>query len=329
MPAPPETFNVTYVTENKPFTLPQSRAPVSFRTMRILPLAIILLAASLPAQQPRTFDWVKASDEAVQLDPMDFHAGRVYRPGPDGGNIHVIIHARKPITLALTSASEWNNAQLHPELLGNLEYRCLRQHVVDTTYECHLAPSRPMVLLLRDERTPDRAIFQSIGVIIGKASARQLISPNDVLITYHSWECVESCIQPEYRWIRVVKEKYQLSSAPKLYSVVTPTYDGQRTWVRIKAPMPVTIALLPSRLADEAFDSSGALSSALSQTTCKQRGVQSMEFECKLNRGEGPQSLILVSDSPIRSHKKSEIEFQTLQCIANCEMIPSDGGDNR
>ncbi len=259
---------------------------------------------------------------------MDFHAGRVYRPGPNGGNIHVIIHAKQPITLALASASEWNDAQQHPEALRNLEYRCLREHVVDTTYECHLAPSRPMVLVLHDERTPDHAIFQSIGAIIGKASARQLVSPNDVLITYHYWNCVQNCIQPEYKWVRVVKEKYELSSTPKLYSVVTPTYDGQQTWVKIKAPMPVTIALLPSQLADAAYDRPDTLSSALSQTTCKQRGVQSMEFECKLNRGEGPQSLILMTDSPIRSHKKAEIEFQTLECIANCEMIPNDGSDN-
>ncbi len=54
-----------------------------------------------------------------------------------------------------------------------------------------------------------------------------------------------------------------------------------------------------------------------------------MEFECKLNRGEGPQSLILMTDSPIRSHKKAEIEFQTLECIANCEMIPNEGSDSR
>jgi hypothetical protein len=296
--------------------------------MRNLSLALILLASTLQAQQPRVFGWVKASDEAVQLDPMDFHAGRVYRPGSNGGNIHVIIHAKQPITLALAAASEWNDAQLHPEALKNLEYQCLREHVVDTLYECHLAPNRPMVLLLHDERAPDHAIFQGISAIIGKANAKQLVSPNPVLITYHSWECIQNCVQPEYQWVRVVKEKYELTSTPKLYSAVTPAYDGQQTWVKIKAPMPVTIALLPSVLADQAYDKPDTLSTALSQTTCKQRGVQTMEFQCKVNRGEGPLSLILVTDSPVRTHKKAEIEFQTLECTANCEMIPSEGSDN-
>jgi len=44
----------------------------------------------------------------------------------------------------------------------------------------------------------------------------------------------------------------------------------------------------------------------------------------KLNRGDGPQSLIALPESPVRSRKKAEIEFQTLKCIANCELIPSE-----
>ena len=212
-------------------------------------VSIVVSAACLQAQAPMTFDWVRASDEIVQLDPTDFHAGRVYRPGPAGGNMHVIIHAKRPVTLAMAGAREWNEALPHPETLRNLEYRCVREHVVDTIYECHLPPDRPMVLVLHDERTPDRAIFQGIGAIVGRVGAKQLVSPNEVQITYHSWQCVENCIQPQYQWSRVVKEKYDLGSAPKLYSVLTPEYDGQRMWVKIKAQMPMTVAVLPSKAA--------------------------------------------------------------------------------
>ena len=115
------------------------------RNLFLLGLLIIMSAACLLGQPQRNFDWVRASDELVQLDPMEFHAGRVYRPGPDGGNMHVIIHARQPVTLAMTWAREWNDAQLHPETLGGLEYRCVREHVVDTTYECHLPPGRTSI----------------------------------------------------------------------------------------------------------------------------------------------------------------------------------------
>ncbi len=292
-----------------------------------LGLGIVLSAASLWAQPERVFDWVRASDEIVQLDPMDFHAGRVYRAGTGGGNMHVIIHAKQPVTLAMVSAREWNEAQLHPETLRSLEYRCVREHVTDTTYECHL-PSWPMVLVLHDERTAERAIFQGIGAIVNRGSARHLVSPNDVQITYHSWSCVQNCVQPEYKWILLAKEKYDISTPGKLYSV-TPEYDGQRMWVKIKAQVPMKLAILPSKTADQAYDKPETFSEALAETACKQRGVQKMEFECKVNRGDGPQSLIAMPESPVRSRKKAEIEFQTLKCVANCELIGSDTAENK
>lgn len=294
-----------------------------------LAILFVLSAVSLWAQPPRTFDWVRASDEIVQLDPADFHTGRVYRPGAQGGNMHVIIHAKQSVTLAMAWAGEWNDALLHPETLGNLEYRCVREHVLDTTYECHLPSQRPMVLVLHDERTPDRAILQGIGAIVGRVNAKRLISPNEVQITYHSWQCVQNCVQPEYQWIRVVKEKYDLTATPKLYSMLIPEYDSQRMWMKIKAGAPITIAILPSNLADQVYDNPTTLASALSQTACKQRGVQSMEFECKINRADGPQSLIVLPESPLHSHKKAEVEFQAVRCTANCELIPSDSADSK
>lgn len=295
-----------------------------------LGLMTAVLSVSTPAQQPdRVFGWVRASDEIVQLDPTDIHAGRVYRPGPEGGNIHVIIHASQPVTVMMTWAGAWNEAQRHPDTLQDLDYRCVRVHVVDTTYECHLPSGEPMVLLVRDERTEGRAIItQGIGAIVGRQGARAFVSPSNVRITYHSWSCIQNCLEPEYRWTLLAKEKYDARGAPKLYSV-TPDYDGQRLWVKIKAQVPMTLAILPSKVADEAYGKPEALSEALAQTTCKQRGVQSMEFECKVNAAEGPQSLLAIPENMPRSKKKAEIEFQTLKCVANCELIERETSSNK
>jgi hypothetical protein len=293
-------------------------------------MLFVMCAVGAWSQGPKTFGWVRANDEVVRLDPADFQAGRVYRPGPGGGNMHVIIHAYKPVTVAMSWADAWNDTVRHPDAVANLEYRCLREHVVDMVYECHLPSDRPMVLLLRDERPAGRAILlQGIATVVGKPAARQFISPNDVRITYHSWQCVENCLEPEYQWVRLVKEKYDLTPSPKLYSVLTPQYDGQRVWMKIKAKAPVTIAVLPSKAADEAYDRPETLAAALSQTTCKQRGVQSMEFECRINLADGPQSLIVVPESPVRSGKKAEIEFQAVKCTANCELIPTESADSQ
>ena len=288
------------------------------KNLGILPFAILALAAFASAQD-RVFDWEQASDEIVQLDPANIHTGRVYRPGAQGGNMHINIHAKQPVTVAMTWADEWNAAIQHPEAQSNLEFRCVREHVLDTTYECHLPSNRPMVLTIRDERTPDRAVLQGIEAIWHK-SAKQFVSPNDVDITYYSWVCMQNCVQPEFQWFRLVKEKYEITSVPKMYSILTPERDGQPVNVRVKAPVPMTVALLPSKLADQVYDHPETLGSALDQTSCKQRGVQSLTFDCTVNLADGPQSLIVVPPST-PNHKKAEIELQAVKCVANCELM--------
>lgn len=286
--------------------------------------ALLLCAVAAPSfGQDRVFNWVRANDETVQMDPADYHTGRVYRPAPGGGNIHVDISARRePVTIAMTWADEWNNALQHPEAFANLTFRCVQEHVVNTTYECHLPSDRPMVLTIRDERTPNRAVLSGIGAIIaqGGRGARQFVSPNDVHIQYYSWTCVDHCIQPEFQWFRLVKEKYEVTPTAKVYSLLTPDHDGQELSVKIKAPVPMTIAVVPSHLADQVYDKTEALGSALDQTSCKQRGVQSLTFECKFNLNDGPQSIMVIPDAAPANHKKAEIELQTVKCIANCNI---------
>src|SRR5581483_6750740 len=290
------------------------------RKILIFGLLTCALAGALFGQE-KTFNWVRANDESVQLDPADYHTGRVYRPGNDGGNIHVDIAAKQPVTIALAWLDDWNAVLQHPETAGTIEYHCLQQHVVNTTYECHLGPDRPMVLLIHDERTPDRAILTGIGAVLTHG-AKQFISPNSLHVQYYSWACVDNCNQPEFRWVRLVKEKYQLTATPKIYSLLTPERDHQPVNVRIKAPVPMTIAVLPSKFADQVYDNPETLPSALANTSCKQRGVQSLNFDCAFNLADGPQSLVVLPSSLTHvPHKKAEIELQAVKCWNNCETL--------
>ncbi len=290
--------------------------------MRNAVLATILMCASLSVcafAAPRTFDWVRASDENAQLDPADFHAGRVYHPGDDGGNMHVDIQSTQPVTIAMATEQSWTDAQQHPGAIANMNLSCIREHVVSTTYECHLGPNTPMVLLVHDDRTPNRAVVTGISAIGHLGAARRLISPNDLRITYYEWDCVANCIQPEFQWSLLVKEKYQLTSTPKMYNVLTPEMDAQKVWVKFKSPAPMTIAVMPSKLADQVYASPSAANSALQQTSCKQRGVQSLEFNCIFNLADGPQSLVILPEGSV-PHKKAEVQMQTLKCVANCDV---------
>ena len=307
-------------------------------------LLTVTLAGPLVGQQ-RVFNWLPANDESVRLDPANYHTARTYRPGPNGGNNHVDIKAQKPVTIFMTPAEDWNVALQHPESIVNLRQICPREHVVETTYVCDMPPGA-MTLIIQDERNnPDAAVFAGLGAVLkpdsktdqavgvgiaailtGQGSVtRRFVSPNDVHIQYYRWDCVENCIQPEIQWIRQLKEKYELTTFLKVYGGFRPDHDGEQVSIKIKSPVPMVVAMLPSQVADQLHANPETFESALQKNSCQQRGVQSLQFECTFNLGDGPQSLIVVPEAGanVPHHKKAEIEMLAARCVANCALLES------
>ena len=315
-----------------------------------IPALLMILATSVFAgpsfgQQQRVFNWLPANDESVRLAPANYHTARTYRPNAPGQNNHVDIKAQQPVTIFMTPAEDWNQALQHPEAIANLRQICLREHVVETTYVCEL-PVEPMTLVIRDERNSlDPAVFAGLGAVLdsndktdraigegiaavltGQGSAtRRFKSPNDVHIQYFRWDCVENCIQPEFQWTRQVKEKYELTSFVKVYGGFAPDHDGEQVSIKIKSPVPMVVAMLPSSVADQLHAQPETLQTALEKNTCQQRGVQSLQFECTFNLGDGPQSLVVAPEAgtDMPHHKKAEIEMQAARCVANCGLLQS------
>jgi hypothetical protein len=311
-------------------------------------LAIALFAATSSAQQQRIFDWLPANDETVRLDPANYHTGRTYHPNAVGERNHVDIKAQKPVTIFMTPEADWNQALQHPETIGNLRAVCLREHVVDTTYVCEL-PVEPMTLILRDERfSPETPVFAGLGAVLNtidatqnstahavstgiaavlnsarqSSSSRTFKDPNDVHIQYYRWDCVQNCIQPEFRWMEQVKEKYQLTSFLKVYGGFQPDHDGEQVSIKIKSPVPMVVAMLPSQIADQLHSQPDALETALQKNSCQQRGVQSLQFACTFNLADGPQSLIVSPEAGEKvPHKKAEIEMLAWRCVENCQLL--------
>ena len=292
--------------------------------MRDLSIFTVLLVCALTAnaQDNRVFDWTPANSETIPLEPASMHSGRTYRPAAGGGNMHVRIESDYPVTVAMTWADAWNAAMQHPDAPVNFDFLCVKEHVTSTTYECHLPSERPMVITFRDERRPQKPVVSTIGVILGPGAQRLITASNDLRIQYYSWSCVNNCIQPEFNWRRILNEKYDVTPAPKVYSLMTPDHDGQELSVKIKSPIPLTVALLPSHLADQVYDKSVSLTDALSQTGCKERGVQSMSFNCTFNVANGTQTLFIAPDIAFSGHKKANIEVHTVKCVDHCEMLP-------
>src|SRR5262249_52230502 len=259
--------------------------------------------------------------------------------GPDGGGMHIDVAASQPVTVAMAREGDWNQAMQRPELVATLNYMCQQEHVVKATYTCQL-PATPMVLVIHDERySAQRTAFAGLGAVLdpnnrveravgaglatmiaGQGPApRHFVSPNDVHVQYYRWACIANCNPPEYQWIRQFKEKYELTGLTKVYGGLQPQSDGERVSVKIKAPVPMAVAILPSDIASKLYSRPDALENALQHNACQQRAVQSLTFECTFNVNDGPQSLVVVPEGGqnIPHHKKAEIEVFSNKCVAN------------
>lgn len=283
-------------------------------------LLICGFTALASAQDNRVFNWTPANSETIPMEPAGVRAGRVYHPAAGGGNMHVVVESRYPVTVAMVWADEWNNAIQNPGAPPNFHFLCVKEHVTTSVYACHLPSERPMIITFRDERRPEKPVVSTIGAILGPG-ARPFISPNYLHIQYYNWICVDNCILPCFEWRRILNEKYDVTPVPKVYSLMTPDHDGQELSVKIKSPIPLTVALLPSHLADQTYDKTLSLNDALDKTGCKERGVQSMSFHCTFNVANGPQTLLIIPDIDFSGHKKANVEVNTVKCVDHCDLL--------
>ncbi len=272
------------------------------------------------AQDNRVFNWTPANAETIPMEPASLHAGRIYHPAAGGGNMHVNIESRYPVTVAMTWADEWNAAMQNPNAPVDFDFLCVKEHVTSTVYECHLPSERPMIITFHDERRPEKPVVSAISVILGPR-VQQFIPTSDVHIQYYSWNCVDNCVLPCFEWRRILNEKYEVTTAPKVYSLMTPDHDDQKLSVKIKSPIPLTVALLPSHLADQVYDKTVSLTDALDQTGCKERGVQKMSFNCSFNVANGTQTLLILPDIAFSGNKKANVEVNTVKCVDHCDLL--------
>ena len=292
--------------------------------------------------QPKLFGWVAADSESLRLDPSNYYTSHTYRPGPEGGNMQVDIQAQYPVTVAMVDPPAWTDATERPSAarnLSNIDYSCVQQHLVKTIYTCHMRGFWPQVLIIHDEREPrhddhdgdqakntngaaiPRVIpVRAAGAPLSGNMVRQFDSPNDVRIQYYSWRCVENCDQPDFGWVLQVKEKYVLTKVLKLYGGLAADHDGTQVSIKVKSPVPMAVAVLPSSVAGQLYGKPDTFESAVAGSSCQQRGVQSSTFQCTFNVADGAQSLVLLPEAGVNlpNHKKAEVEVQTVKCIGNC-----------
>src|ERR1700682_5171549 len=110
-------------------------------TLTLVLLGALIFAGTASAQ--KQFEWQPGTNEAVRLDPANYHTGKTYMAG---GGIQVDIESQQPVTIFLTGEGEWNRAMQYPESMGSLRMLCLREHVLKARYVCDL-PAEAMTLV--------------------------------------------------------------------------------------------------------------------------------------------------------------------------------------
>lgn len=283
----------------------------------------------------RVFDWVPAQEMTLRLDPADFYTGPTYNPGPQGANMRVDIEAKRGVTIALAPADDWRQvtSSVAPRDIEHVDFVCVQQHVTKTNFACSMPGFWPRVLVIRDERRADidgehrdaRSPVNPVPAVAHNATTRsEFVSPNEVRIQYYSWRCVAYCDQPVFQWVSQVREKYELTNILKVYGGITPDHDGEQISIKVKSPAPVAVAILPSKTASQLYGKPDMFESAVEQSSCQQRGVQSSTFQCQFNVADGPQSLVVLPEPGVEipRRKKIEVEAQAVKCVENCKTPP-------
>lgn len=276
------------------------------------------------AQEP-TFDWQAMNDQSVRLDPSDYHTGQVFKSSDRVGNVHIDIEAQAPVTVEMAPAGEWSEALRHPELLPRISFRCVREHVTKMTYTCEVPVGHSMTLVVRDERDGGRTANVGFGLNMDArdnigGTVRDFVAPNDIHINYYRWVCVENCSPPQYQWTTELKERYGVTRAMKVYDGIAADRDGEPFSVKVNSPVPMTVAIVPTPVAERARANGGDIEGVVGSGNCTQRGAQSGTFECMFDVSDGPLSLVAVPErgSKLGSNEKAEVEVQASKCVANC-----------
>jgi hypothetical protein len=290
--------------------------------MKVCKLLLVSLIAMCASAQQKTYDWLPQNTDSFRIGP-GYHSGvAVYNPhGWEAIHVRLDITAREPVSVGVVALDDWNNAIRNPEQLERLNYACLMEGVTRIAYNCNFYASyTSRVVVVRDSRHAEHPIVTGVAAPFVRYGINEFFA-NDVRVTPYRWSCTSNCDlpdPPEYAWVGLRKEKYEITPAFKSYGPFTAEQDNDKMRIRIKAQVPMTVAVVPSSLADDLYAHRDQAREILSKSTCKQYGIQSSTFDCTLQKNDGAMQVVLLPEVEIRKKKKAEIEISTVKCVANC-----------
>jgi hypothetical protein len=291
------------------------------RSRKLLLYSVIVFSAALAAGQQKSYDWIPQSPESFRIGP-GYHSGvAVYNPhGWEAIHVRLDIAAREPVSVGVVPLEDWNNAVRNPGQVSRLDYACLTEGVTHISYSCNFyASNTSRVVVVRDSRNTERPIVTGIAAPFVHEGLNALFA-NNVSVTPYHWECVSNCDlpdPPQFAWVNLRHEKYEITPALKSYGPFTPERDDKMR-IYVKSQVPMTVAVITSSQADELYANREQAREILSRSACKQYGVQSSIFDCTFQKDNGALQVVLLPEVEIKKKKKAEITISTVQCVANC-----------
>ena len=252
------------------------------------------------------YSWAYQVNESYILSSGARVYGGAVIPDHDGEQINV--HVKSPVPMAVVMLRPKTASRLlsQPDLFESAveNSSCAQRGVQESTFQCTFnLGDGPQSLVLLPEAGAEIPVHKKVEIDL------------------QAYKCVDNCTGPRLAWVGEVHEKYHPTNILKMYGGFVADHDGEQVSIRIKSPVPMAAALLPTRQASQLYAKPQAFDEEMRNSSCGQRNVQDSVFQCTIDIADGSQSLVVRPEPghDLPRDKKTELEIQTMKCVDRCD----------
>jgi hypothetical protein len=252
------------------------------------------------------YAWAFQVSEGYTLsNTLQLYGGAVI-PDHDGEQINIHVKSPVPLAVAVLRAKVAGRLRSQPDQFESAieKSSCSQRGVQESTFQCTVNLSDgPQSLVLLPEAGADIPPHKKAEVAL------------------QAYRCVDNCAGPSFAWVGAVHEKYQPTNILKMYGGFTADHDGEQVSIKVKSPVPMAVAMLPTRQASQLYGKPNLFESEVNSSACEQRNLQDSAFQCTIDIADGSQSLVVRPEPgyTLPKDKKAEVEIQTMKCVAKCD----------
>jgi len=251
------------------------------------------------------YQWQTQVDDKYYPSNVLLVYGGVVLPDHDSEQVSIRVKSPVPMAVAMVRAKAAGRLYGQPDQFEPTveNSSCAQRGVQESTLQCTFnLTDGPQSLVLLPEAGAEIPPRKKVEVYV------------------QSMQCVDNCRGPVLNWAMVAHEKFHLTKFLKMYNGIIADHNGQHVSIKIKSPVPMSAAVLPSRQAGQLYGKLDSFESQVKNSSCQQRNVQESTLLCSFDIADGPQSLVLLPEPgyTLPQNKKAEVEIQAVKCVGSC-----------